>query len=272
MEIKNTNNGIINVQVKNIHEFNIFCQNHLFLQQGIYYRGQRDSSWELNTSLDRFINKLDKRCTGTADSLYKDFLQSIRGRSAVAKGLDNEEEVWALGQHNGLPTPLLDWTRAAYIALYFAFEDESPSTTGLRSVYALHKYVKTEMENFNKNKEFMDKFYFLDPLTDHNTRLLSQAGLFTKQPINFQLQNWIEERWAGINDKPVFFKINIPDDNRLSILEFLFNMNITPETIYPDLSGSAKYSALKLQILSERVSKMNDKQLREHSTYKKIAV
>jgi hypothetical protein len=53
----------------------------------------------------------------------KNFRLSIRGR--VDNGIlsdTNDEELWAIGQHHGLATPLLDWSLAPYVALFFAFE------------------------------------------------------------------------------------------------------------------------------------------------------
>ena len=48
-------------------------------------------------------------------------------------------EIFALMQHHGIPTRLLDWSESALVALYFALSSE-PSYKGLRAVWILNPY------------------------------------------------------------------------------------------------------------------------------------
>jgi hypothetical protein len=47
--------------------------------------------------------------------------------------------LWALGQHYGLASPLLDWTESPFVAAYFAFIDTGERQTDFRAVYCLHR-------------------------------------------------------------------------------------------------------------------------------------
>lgn len=262
--------GVCEIDLDSWAEFLEWCDHYWSNDFGLYFRGQRDSSWALNTTLDRFSQKLDERCGGTYSTILNSFTKSLRGKSAISKDiLVNEEEIWAIGQHYGLPTPLLDWTTASYIALFFAFEESLPSSTSKRTVWAVHKYIEKEMCSFNENKKKEEEFKFVNLMTDHNPRLISQSGIFTKQPLGFDFEGWIRLRWKDVVDRPVMFKVRIPDSERIRILRNLRQMNIHHATIYPDLIGAAKYAQYELELLNEKVRNMSTHSLVSHVSYSK---
>jgi hypothetical protein len=223
---------------------------------GFVFRGQGCSDWKLQTTLDRTLARIEIvgiELQSTYDFLLKEFVKSIRGRSSISKDVySNTDEIWALGQHYGLATPLLDWTHSIYVALFFAFEDPTPSSTGYRTVWALNssRHVKDVIDKYNSDKEDSLKFNFVDPISDENPRLLTQTGLFTKQPLNFDLENWVKEFLN--DDAPYFIKMNIPDGERLKILKNLRLMNIHPSTLFPEIEGAAKYCNQTLELLGNK--------------------
>ena len=259
-------NGIAEITLNSFVEF--VEVNEVFSKDmGLYFRGQRDSSWKLRTSFDRLYETLDKRVNGAYDAVLQEFTKAIRGKTSISKDSQNEDEIWALGQHNGLPTPLLDWTLSSYIALFFAFENSTPSSTGYRTIWGLHRFIKKEMSSYNKNKNKYTEFKFVDPLTDENQRLIAQSGMFIKKPVNFDIEAWIIENYKGIEEKPVMFKLLLPDTERFNILKNLVLMNIHHASIYPDLFGAAKYCMTHLELLSHKSEQMTDMELFNHLTY-----
>lgn len=100
------------------------------------WRGQRRSDWSLSTTLDRQLDKLGMS-TLSSLALEEESAKHIerskyaaRGRRGLAPANLSENEWWAPGQHFGLATPLLDWTRAPIAALYFAYEEPPWSRDG----------------------------------------------------------------------------------------------------------------------------------------------
>jgi len=158
-----------------------------------------------------------------------------------------------VGQHFGLATPLLDWTRSPFAATYFAFEELAPDPTDYRVVYGLARNAVTK-----KSEEILEKtsdlqkqrapvIEFIDPMSDENQRLVSQAGLFTRAPINTPIELWVAREFEG-SSSAVLLRIEIPDTDRLTCLRALNRMNINHLSLFPDLTGASRATNLKLEL------------------------
>lgn len=206
------------------------------------FRGQRNSDWKLEPTLNRNLKDLDNsNFEILKNKQLNNFKKSIRGRTKFYNEIIKEEnEVWAIGQHNFLNTPLLDFTESPYVAAYFAFHDEN-NETNYRTIYAVSQ------NNILKNHQ--DDFEVFTPISDFNNRLISQSALFIKFKTQNDLESLILEKYKTTNDRKVkMFKIKIPNDQREKCLKSLNRMNINHNTLFPDLFGSALYCNIGLQI------------------------
>jgi hypothetical protein len=101
------------------------------------FRGQRDATWYLDTSLDRAVKTevstptsngywhLDRE--GEGRELLFRFQQQAHQYIPALPATTDLCSWFALMQHHGVPTRFLDWTKSAYPALYFAFEEDPPT-------------------------------------------------------------------------------------------------------------------------------------------------
>ena len=135
--------GSAQVQFNDLKQFIDYLYSDL-LDFGTYiWRGQRCDSWKLEPTLDRLIR--DARASHAKERDFSTkhleaFKHATRGRRGVnPPALVSEDDWWALGQHHGLATPLLDWTTSPFVAAFFAFSDLGPDQTEHRAVFALHQ-------------------------------------------------------------------------------------------------------------------------------------
>jgi hypothetical protein len=92
------------------------------------------------------------------------------------------------------------------------------------------------------------KLEFIRPMQDDNSRLVSQAGLFTKVPAGLTIEEWLEEYADDEPGSASLIKIVIPDDGRRECLRSLNRMNINHLSLFPDLYGAAKHCNNALEI------------------------
>lgn len=229
------------------HLQEIFSNDPIFKTQDEWlFRGQRRSDWGLTPSLAR-LSKNETIDADLANRQLNQFKYSVRGRVKSISTID-ELDVWAIGQHFGLMTPLLDWSRSPYVSMFFAVEmrdpeNESPKNYS-RAIFALNK---TKISKLNLD-------IFVDTLSSEHDRLISQNGLFTISPfsesktLETQILNELAEREVDVDDpeilKKYLFKVHIPmedESDRLDCFHSLRKMNIHHSSLYPDLIGSSSH-------------------------------
>ena len=104
------------------------------IQSEPLYRGHADARRRLETTLERFIpdeqisvrryNSYLARAKPTIETVTCRKWQLSRGMRLSHGVLVDEPtsmEFMAYARHHGYPSPLLDWSRSPYVALYFAF-------------------------------------------------------------------------------------------------------------------------------------------------------
>jgi hypothetical protein len=127
--------GFATLDLQTWEQFPIFVgKNHNL--KGYIFRGHRCSSFELVPTLLRQLRLkgVDLSPKGLSQQLIR-FRLAIRGRIGLPeRELLSTSELWAIGQHHGLYTPLLDWTASPFVAAFFAFE--GCRTKCKRSIFA----------------------------------------------------------------------------------------------------------------------------------------
>lgn len=235
--------GFQEVELSSWKYFNDYIRKEMLDHNHYFWRGQRDSSWGLETTIDRLIGT--KKVSEQSKIIKKHlecFQMSSRGRRGLNPPRDmSENEWWALGQHHSLATPLLDWTTAPFVALYFAFEKEQAPKSGKRVIWSLYPSpVNTKIRKQNPSEKSPPILEVIKPHQDENARLVSQSGLFTRAPIGETVVSWVKNNCVGY-EHIVLMKISMPDKDREDCLKALNRMNINHLTLFPDLYGAGQY-------------------------------
>lgn len=262
---KESSDGVMTYSLSSWSSFFPFLETEVFhtsikSRHAYIWRGQRRSDWSISSSLDRLLQKLNFLSAGpkvlerlSAEHL-RSFAYAARGRRGInPRKLDfdaDANEWWALGQHFGLATPLVDWTRSPFAAAYFAFEEVGSEQTKHRVVYGLDRLAverRSKALGGSPEERRGATIEFVEPMSDENQRLVSQSGLFTKAPILVPVEQWVARAFEG-SLATVLLRIKIPDTARRGCLGTLNRMNINHLSLFPDLTGASRSTNLKLEL------------------------
>ncbi len=243
------------------------------LPNNYIYRGHADSSWKLESTLERTLGKnWSKELAGKFEDHY---LNLFKSKYHIYN--DNEHEpksklAWlSVMQHYGAPTRLIDFTESPYVALYFALEAYNPLLQKDLAIYAIDyasimdtslSFISKCDSGFNKQRsdiighqdelfdEVVDRFsyeivWITEPL-ELNARIDRQSGMFL---ISGDKEKRIEELLSLeiYNDVNVT-KYVVPHSIYENIYALLRKMNINAKTIYGDLGGLAKSIKMDMQV------------------------
>ena len=209
----------------------------------LWFRGQKDFSWELVPSVHR-----------KDPILESEFANHFRLRApsmhANCPSLKDYAKWLPLMQHYGLPTRLLDWTESPLVALFFATENRSYN--GERSIWMLspgklnekfglrvipflgNDLIKDVVTNsFNREKKDTSLSYLSVTAPHDDNRISMQMGHFTIHDKPEPLEQ--------LGDSDAFLKkYKISSKFVQTIRHELSILGIRRSRIYPDLGNLAK--------------------------------
>lgn len=188
------------------------------------FRGQSDSSWTIQSSLEREVGKYYTENSSTHCDIQKGFEENALKISKSSTGCINavdkpkDDFSWlALLQHHGCKTRLVDFSESFYIALFFAVKenhDKDGAVWAIKTekiryktlIVNNHKHSAEEFARLlvNNSAEWKNRYENCEDLMmtcakpeQLNQRLMAQQGLFLC-PLNFN-KSFMENLTYSLN-------------------------------------------------------------------------
>jgi hypothetical protein len=216
----------------------------------LLFRGQRSSSWRLETTLEQVRKRM----------LYRDYYQiidkirpqieslmntdwSIPPYPDVERLVTNYDELslalWAGDRpayaymaylrHHGFPSPLLDWSRSLYVAAYFAFANACKHGDESVAIFVLCG------RNFAVSGNQMNVMYRFGPYVKTHRRHVLQQSEYTVC-LSFH-DEWRFENYDclfedGHRQQAFCWKFTVPTTERSKVLALLDQYNLNAFSLF----------------------------------------
>ena len=210
------------------------------------FRGVADADWGLSPLFDRRFAAVPlERRMQLWDRLAQEWRRGCAELGVDPETVADDRALWALGQHHGLPTRLLDWSTSPYVAAFFAFADHltrTPQRFAQVAVWALH------LDNPVWLREGGVEVVTVPALA--NRRLRNQGGRFTlcRAPVA-TLEEYAERFATGT----ALTRCVLPADAAARALPDLDAMGVTSAELFPDLGGVATLATMRAVLQADLV-------------------
>lgn len=189
------------------------------------FRGVTNADYQLLTTAGRMKIREEFKLRDIEKFILKTFKE--RAVPYLEFEPKNDWEWLAVAQHHGLPTRLLDWTRNALVAAYFAVRKEY---SGDSAIYVIrNEMIVGGPEEWDNPLDMggLEMRYIPSHVTQ---RIIAQNGLFTFHPEPsrpFEHSNLL--------------RVRIPQAYRRSLKRELYNYGIHEASMFPGLDGLATH-------------------------------
>lgn len=210
-------------------------------QRGQYlFRGAGDADWKLSTTFDRQFAgvPLEPRMQ-LWDELISEWRQGCVDAGVPPAVTEDDRALWALGQHHGLPTRMLDWSMSPYVAAFFAFRSHL-----LRALLSDggHEQVAVWVLHLDDPVWSGGGVEIVAAPVLANNRLRNQGGRFTLcRAAVTSLEEYVER----LASSTALTRCLIPTAEAAVALGDLDAMGITDHELFPDLTGLADLATMR---------------------------
>ena len=223
----------------------------------LLFRGQRQSSWKLDTTLERAVGGARVPCIGYYRRIFsvRPEIEAFTGLNLGMPSLDdvhrlvsNYDELlqqmlsgtfpayayMAHLRHHGFPSPLLDWSRSPYVAAFFAFRSAANDGETV-SIFALSE-ARTKFGSSN-----VSRLHRLGPVVQtHRRHFLQQSEYtlclaFDDGEWRFAPHDTVPPRVTPGDGPPQNFelyKFNLPTSERAKVLRDLDQYNLNAFSLF----------------------------------------
>lgn len=238
--------------------------------KSVLFRGQSDMRWKLQASVQRCLppGHNATQCLALEQLLLERFKDRLP-KSAPDVSPPGDHDLfawWAVMQHYGGPTRLIDWTTSLHVAAYFAAR-ENFETNG--AIWMLSPWILFEDAKLRADPELPledlaqqpDPPHLVVALPSHDAtnRMSAQESHFTLGiHVGIDQADAIDDMFAN----PAFdaveqfhWKLVLPAELKTEFLFQLADAGVSAETLFPGLDGLgqsltelAKCAALRQQM------------------------
>ena len=199
------------------------------------FRGQSNADWPLATAFHRHPAGRRNLIRFTAEDAprWATALGRVAGRPYQLKEREDYAAFFSVAQHHGCPTPLLDWTKSANIAAYFAFRRHRERMTCLRCrVYAFNvtKFAELVMPQLGTFEAPHLSLYAVTASRRDHERADAQQLVFVLSNVS-DIERFVEksERLAGGR---FLMKFDLPTSEARHALADLRRMGINRNSLF----------------------------------------
>lgn len=228
--------------------FKSLIDQHVLEGKQYLFRGQSQDNWGLVSTYHRLVNP-------RTPSVYWDLLVVVQDYVSTWTGkrwdLTNDYELASfLGflQHNGFPTPLLDWTLSPYAAAYFAFagvDDAHPKSDNV-AIFILDSVAWTR--DWTQVYDVRSDIDHVSILTSHsmgNQKQLLQQGSYTFSTVPNQelhLRAYEQRRVRSGRERASYLqKATISVHEKPMAMRDLGLMGICAMNLFPGVEGVCRH-------------------------------
>lgn len=232
-----------------LERMNGYLKQPLLARRSFIFRGQANAEWNLSTTLDRYVSRIDSWDPTTVKTrLLSEFRMEsagLRDIGSAARFGSSEDEL--LARHHGLPSPILDWSRSPFVAAFFAFADSAHQSKEPPKRVAIWGFDLKGLTADPSESSILDEVEVIDdPVAIvYNPRAIEQESVFIR----------IDERARRMDEllPGHLRKFVIPASERDFVLEVLDEMRINERSLFRDLDAAARTAARRVRMM-ERLS------------------